>query len=252
MFFLRFLQNSFRYLRTVLLGRRSVRMVNRCPLISFTFDDFPSSALQVGGSILEKFGAKGTYYAALGLMNTRGPVGQIFSEDELRQVVSRGHELGCHTFDHCDSLKTHPNRFENSILRNREALQRLIPEASFPTLSYPLAIPRPETKRRMGKYFLGCRGAFQNINKGTADLNFLKSFFLEQCRGDLALVKSAIDRNSRAGGWLIFSTHDIAEHPTRFGCTSKFFEDVVRYAVDSGAAILPVGAAIEKIKGGEL
>ena len=62
-------------------------------------------------------------------------------------------------------------------------------------------------------------------------------------------VQNVIDRNRRLGGWLIFSTHDIEERPSRFGCTPKFFEDVVRSAVDSGATILPVAAALQHIRG---
>jgi peptidoglycan/xylan/chitin deacetylase (PgdA/CDA1 family) len=245
-----FLQNSYRRFRTTLLGRRSLRLTNQTPIISFTFDDFPRTALHTGGEILQKYGVAGTYYTALGLMDTDGPVGRLFAETDLREVVSRGHELGCHTFDHYDTLNTHPKTFEDSILRNRDALSRLLPGASFPTLSYPLSIPLPQTKRRMGKHFLGCRGGFQEINRETADLNFLKSFFLEQCGGDFDLVKHVVDQNRQAGGWLIFSTHDIADKPSRFGCTTQFFADVVRYSVDSGAVILPVGAAIEKLRRG--
>jgi peptidoglycan/xylan/chitin deacetylase (PgdA/CDA1 family) len=247
-----FLHNTYRYSRTILFARRTLRLTNRKPVISITFDDFPQSALQVGGEILEKYGVNGTFYAALGLMNTMGPVGQMFSKDDLREVASRGHELGCHTFDHYDTLKTDPQAFEDSILRNRDALNKLLPGASFPTISYPLSIPRPQTKRRMGKYFSGCRGGFQRVNSGALDLNFLKSFFLEQCRGDLGKVKDVVDLNTRVGGWLIFSTHDISKNPSRFGCTPEFFEGAVRYAVDSGATILPVGVVIEKLRTGDL
>jgi hypothetical protein len=242
------LRGHLRYCGTLLFGRRSIRLANRGPVISFTFDDFPCSALHTGGRILEKHGVAGTYYAALGLMNTDGPVGRIFSEGELHEVLARGHELGCHTFDHCNAWNTHPRAFEDSILKNREALNRLLPGASFLTLSYPLDIPRPRTKQKMEKYFLGCRGCSQKVNAGAADLNFLRAFFLEQSRGDASTVKAIIDDNARSGGWLIFATHDIAEKPSRFGCTPEFFTEVVRYAVGSGATILPVGAAVKKIR----
>jgi len=240
-----------RYCRTLLFGRRSVCMANRTPMISFTFDDFPSSALQSGGGILEEHGLAGTYYTSLGLMNTDGPVGKIFSEGELNDVVARGHELGCHTFDHCDAWNTDPTTFDASVRKNREALSRLLPGASFSTLSYPLANPRPRTKQNMEKYFEGCRGCSQKFNSGTIDLNFLRAFFLEQSRGDATAVKALIDQNCRSGGWLIFATHDVAANPTKFGCTSAFFRDIVRYAVASDATVLPVGAAVRRIQEGK-
>ena len=243
------LRGRLRYCRTLLFGRRIIRMTNRTPIISFSFDDFPSSALHSGGGILEEHGVAGTYYTALGLMNTDAPVGRIFSEHDLREVLARGHELGCHTFDHYDAWKTHPTMFEDSIRKNREALGRFLPGASFSSLSYPLSNPRPRTKQNMEKYFLGCRGCGQKTNSGAVDLNFLRAFFLERSRGDSTAVKALIDDNSRSSGWLIFATHDVAEKPTRFGCTPGFFRDIVRYAVASGAAILPVAAALKKIHG---
>jgi peptidoglycan/xylan/chitin deacetylase (PgdA/CDA1 family) len=182
-------------------------------------------------------------------MNTDAPVGRIFSEQDLHDVVARGHELGCHTFDHYDSWNTNPQTFANSTVKNRQALSRLLPEASFSTLSYPLANPRPRTKRNIEKYFPGCRGCGQKFNSGTTDLNFLRAYFLEYCRGDVRPAKELIDRNCQAGGWLIFATHDIAENPTRFGCTPGFFKEVIRHAVASGATILPVGAAVKRIHG---
>lgn len=243
------LRGRVRYYRMLLLGRRCIRMANRTPVISFTFDDFPRSALRSGGDILQEYGLAATYYAALGLMNTEAPVGRIFSEEDLREVLAGGHELGCHTFDHCHAWNTPPKVFENSILRNRQALNRLLPGASFPSLSYPRDNPRPQTKRKAGKYFLGCRGGSQTLNSGTADLNYLKTFFLEQSRGDATVVKALIDQNCRCGGWLIFATHDIAENPSRFGCTPGFFKEIVQYAVGSGATILTVTAALRKVQG---
>lgn len=243
------LRGRIRYGRTLFFSRRRMRMANRAPVISFTFDDFPRSALYMGGEILREHGLAATYYAALGLMNTEAPVGRIFSEEDLHEVVVRGHELGCHTFDHCHSWNTRPGTFEESIARNRQALDHLLPGTILPSLSYPLDIPAPATKKRMEKHFLCCRGGSQTFNSGTADLNFLRAFFLEQSHGDLAAVKSIIDRNSQFGGWLIFATHDIAENPSRFGCTPGFFRDTVRYAVDSGAAILPVAAALKSVRG---
>jgi hypothetical protein len=56
-----------------------------------------------------------------------------------------------------------------------------------------------------------------------------------------------IDRNTAAVGWLIFATHDVCEHESTWGCSPRFFEDIVRYASRSGAAVLPVGEAWEEV-----
>lgn len=230
-----------------LLFRRQFAIRPQQPLISFTFDDFPRSALFAGGSILHRRGLSGTYYAALGLTGKEAPSGQIFYEDDLATLFGQGHELGCHTFSHYDSWETETDRFENSIIENSAALNRLCPGAEFKSFSYPISLPRPLTKAKVAEYFLSCRAGGQTLNVGTADLNQLSAFFLEQSRNNIQAVKDLISRNRQSGGWLIFATHDISDNPTPFGCTPEFFEQVVAYAVNSGARIVPVVRALEEL-----
>ncbi len=239
------------YNRLVFTGfyRRPVTMRNAAPIISFTFDDFPRSAYRVGGTILKTHGFRGTYYASLGLMGTHAPVGEIFSREDLANVVADGHELGCHTFGHCDAWKTAPRLFERSIIENERRLSELLPDASFKTHSYPIAGPRPHTKRRVAKHFPCCRFGGQTYNAGVTDRYLLFAYFLEQSTHDLDSVKRMIDSNSEACGWLIFATHDVCVEPTRFGCSPRFFEEVVRYAGRSGAVVLPAGDAWDIVNG---
>jgi peptidoglycan/xylan/chitin deacetylase (PgdA/CDA1 family) len=233
---------------TRLLFRCPIEMHNSVPYISFTFDDFPRSALQVGGDILWQVGLRATYYASFGLMGTEAPPGKIFVFDDIKDLLAQGHELGCHTFAHCHSLETNPKVFEDSIIKNRSALNKLLPGAAFKSFSYPISGPRPDTKRRVGRYFGCCRGGGQTFNVGSTDLNLLKAYFLEKSRDNPSFVKEVIDRNCRARGWLIFATHDVSETPTPYGCTPSFFEDIVKYSMDSGARILPVAKALEAIR----
>jgi len=230
-----------------LLFRRLLEMRNAVPHISFTFDDFPRSALHTGGDILMRSGLRATYYVSLGLMGSDAPPGRIFVLDDIKELLAQGHELGCHTFGHCHSWETGPKMFEEAILKNRRVLDELVPGATFRSFSYPISGPRPDTKRRAEKYFCCCRGGGQTFNLGTIDLNLLKAYFLEKTRGNLGLVKDIIDRNCSARGWLIFATHDINDTPTPYGCTPSFFEYIVKYSLDSGATILPVAKALDAI-----
>lgn len=228
-------------------GRRPCRLQTDAPVISFTFDDFPRSALTNGGAILRGHGFAGTYYASLGLMGKETPTGEMFEPEDLNQLIEQGHELACHTFDHCDSWETSPAEFESSILRNQRAIAERLPGITVTSLSYPIKWPRPETKRRVANYFECSRGGGQTFNDGMVDLNYLKAFFIEQSRDNFDAIKQIIDANSRATGWLIFATHDLCDAPTRFGCTPRLFEQVVEYSAKSGAAILPVAKALKHV-----
>lgn len=244
------------------LSRRSVAVRTACPLVSFTFDDFPRTAFRDGGSILRRYGTLGTYYASLGLMGKQSPVGPICDEEDLKELAYLGHELGCHTFSHCHSWNTPPDMYKRAILENQKALRELIPGASFQTFSYPHSAPRLSVKKVAGSYFRCCRGGGlkvgrylyrhaaggQTFNSGSTDLNCLCAFFLEKSTDNPEAVKTLIDQNARARGWLIFATHDVCANPSPFGCTPDFFEQVVQWSLESGARILPVMKALEVLE----
>lgn len=213
------------------------------PIVSFTFDDFPRSAAQVGAEILQRYGARGTYYVSMGLRGTLLPAGPGFEINDLQHLECDGHELGCHTFDHCHSWKACSGNFEKSVLKNAKAVREAIPNLRFETLSYPLAYPRPSTKRRMSKHFACCRAGGESFNVGWCDANNLQAVFLEKNRDRLDAMKELIEANRRANGWLIFATHDIAESPTPFGCRPTFFDDIVKHVVECDSQILPVAKA---------
>lgn len=234
------IRNKYRRTCSRWLFKRPLSFVSDVPLISFTFDDFPRSALLVGGEILRRHGLAGTYYCSLGLMGKEAPTGTMFSREDLENALHLGHELGCHTYDHLDASETPSLIFKDSVYKNRKAFEQLFPGNSLRTLSYPLAEPRGLTKYKISETFLCCRGGGQCFNIGTLDMNCLRGFFLEQARHSPASIHEIIERNRRSNGWLIFATHDISDQPTPWGCTLKLFEEVVLSAVESGAKILPV------------
>src|SRR6202035_1848450 len=83
-----------RFQRTIArsFARRPFAINTQTPLISFTFDDFPRSALLTGGAILQSFGLAGTYYASLGLIGKETATGNMFLAEDLKLLVEQGHE----------------------------------------------------------------------------------------------------------------------------------------------------------------
>jgi peptidoglycan/xylan/chitin deacetylase (PgdA/CDA1 family) len=182
---------------------------------------------------------------AFSVRGTRG----IFCRKDFDQFLLQGHELGCHTFDHCDSWNTAPAEFEASILRNQQIVARELPTLNMRSLSYPISYPRPQTKCRVAKHFRCARFGGQIFNKGFTDLNYLKSFLIEQSRDDFAAIQGMIQANFSNRGWLIFTTHDVCASPSRFGCTPALFAKIVNSVSRSGATVLPVNEAFSAILG---
>lgn len=229
-------------------SRRDVEINLASPIISFTFDDAPRSAFRTGGDILSEFGARATYFVSLGLLDTETEVGKIASVDDLASAIDAGHELGCHTFDHCDAWFTAPSTYLASVAKNRDALKSLFPGAQFRTFAYPKSGATLAVKPALSRQFQCCRGGGQTFNAGRADLNLLNACFIDRWMNvDLDGVKSLIDANAARKGWLILATHDVADEPTRYGCTPDFLRAVAAHGKNSGAALLPVAQACDAL-----
>jgi peptidoglycan/xylan/chitin deacetylase (PgdA/CDA1 family) len=240
--------NRWRRFSVDRFGRREVMLRAATPYVSFTFDDFPRSALVAGGSILERHAARGTYFVSLQLLGGPSPSGPIASWDDLRGLLAAGHELGCHTFEHLDGRVSTAEAFERSIQANRAALTARVPDGHLPVFAYPLDGPVLSIKKAVGRHFVICRGGGQAFNAGAMDLNLLKAYFLDwRNRGNLAAVRDVIERNAAARGWLIFATHDVAADPSRYGCEPEFFDEVVRLSRQSGARVLPMSEVCKEL-----
>jgi peptidoglycan/xylan/chitin deacetylase (PgdA/CDA1 family) len=231
-----------RYARRIALKR------DAAPYVSFTFDDFPKSALVNGGNILKEYGAHGTYYVSMGLLGCDSPSGTLADADDIGALLAAWHELGCHTFDHLDGMVETTDRMLESIRANQRAVLAVAPGTVLRTFAYPINEPRIRTKQRIGDHFLCCRAGGQTYNRRRIDMNMVHSCFLDsRNRDDLPSIKRLIDESRKAGGWLVFSTHDVQEYPSRYGCTEQFFRDVVSYCASSGARILEVVRACQEM-----
>jgi peptidoglycan/xylan/chitin deacetylase (PgdA/CDA1 family) len=228
--------------------RRIVTINLPSPIISFTFDDAPKSAFMAGGAILDAQRAKATYYLSLGLLGLETEVGTIATQDDLLQAANQSHELGCHTFDHLDAWYTSTDKYMDSVWENAQALDKILPGQRFSTFAYPKSGATLSVKNPLQKQFACCRGGGQQANIGMTDLNMLKACFLDKrAKVDLDFIKNLIDYNTENRGWLIFATHDVADNHSPYGCTPKFFRDVVEYSASSGASLLTVSDACQRI-----
>lgn len=222
--------------------RREFRLPQGGPLVSFSFDDFPHSALEMGGAILKSHGMSGTYYAALGLMGKTSPqMGPYFAAKELETLLKDGHELGSHTFGHVSCRAASLSDFEADVLKGKEAVERIAGAGPSHHFAYPYGHATWRAKGMIGARFASCRGIFPGINTSPVDLNLLRANKLYSCSFDLKAISRLIRDNEEKRGWLIFYTHDLSDCPSGFGCTPAQFESVVKLVAQSRATVLPVG-----------
>lgn len=240
--------NKVRRVLTGAMSRRPFALAAARPCISFTFDDFPASASRVGGAILEEHGFAGTFYLSMGLLGRESPSGRIADAGDVQHAVRRGHEIGCHTLDHQDGTVARPADYLASIDANQDAFQGLVPGGRMASFAYPLDGPGVGVKAAVKDRFRTLRAGGQTFNTGTIDLAMLKSYFLDaRTDGEMDAVRALIDANARARGWLVFATHDVAERPSRYGCSIERFREVVDLARRSGAFVGSVAQVSDEV-----
>jgi peptidoglycan/xylan/chitin deacetylase (PgdA/CDA1 family) len=230
------------------VARRNATLPCDGPVVTFSFDDFPRTALTVGGGILKHAGACGTYYASLGLMNSVNELGPHFARNDLDSLLQAGHELGNHTFSHVSARSTSLILYRDEVLRGHRALADFLGPAVSSNFSYPFGDLTPSVKKSVGPKTQSSRGIFGGLNGPVIDLNLLAANSLYGGIEQLATAKALLDKNAQRKSWLIFYTHDVQPHPSPWGCTPSLFERVVRAALDSGARISTVAQMMTTAK----
>ena len=229
--------------------RRTAMLGDLGPIITFTFDDFPSSALTIGGEIIERFGGRATYYIAMGLMETSNNLGMQFRAIDLRSLVERGHEVASHSFSHLSARHVPVEDFLSDVEHCKSAIQEKIGAKLTNNFAYPYGEVTLAIKRQLGLRMRSCRGTYGGSNGPGVDLNLLRA---NPLYGGIAQVKEAkrlILENESRKNWLIFYSHDVACNPSPFGCTPALLEEVVSFAADHCIGIMTVADVVAELGG---
>lgn len=210
------------------------------PIVSFTFDDFPRSALTIGGEILKSHGCRGTYYAAPGLMGAVNHLGDHFQLKDLDILLGDGHELASHTFSHASSYSVSASQFAKELTKGRTKLEEMTGRQISRNFAFPYGRVTLGAKRAANEHTASSRGIFSGVNGPLVDLNLLRANSIygdESCRNQ---VGELISENTRRKGWLIFYTHDVRALPSPHGCTPALLEFAVSLSLQQGAHVAPV------------
>jgi peptidoglycan/xylan/chitin deacetylase (PgdA/CDA1 family) len=240
------------------------------PIVSFSFDDFPRTAYTAGAPILERYGMRGTYYTAMGMMNTSNPCGEQFHAEDLYALVDAGHELASHTMHHISSRAVSCWDFQNDVQEGNRALyqatgvnptnfaypfgdvtlaikSRLL-DAATPDASDSGNRPALTSQAWTSSGLASARGIVPGLNGPQVDLNLLRANGLYGDIDRALPAEKLIAANLQRKSWLIFYTHDVQPNPSPYGCTPALLEAVVACAAESGARVLTVQEALQEIR----
>jgi peptidoglycan/xylan/chitin deacetylase (PgdA/CDA1 family) len=223
---------------------KTLTLRNSAPMVSFTFDDVPASACGVGAAILEQYGARGTFYVAGGSCGGISPGGRLAAPDQLAALAAHGHEIGCHTFAHPAVSAIAQHELVADLERNHRFLHGIDGAIATRNFAYPYGDFSFRTKRYLEARFDSCRSLLRGVNQDVADLGALKTCPLENASIDRQDVSDFIARTVSSNGWLIFSSHDVASPPSRFGVTPDLLAFAAKAARDAGCRLTTIAEAL--------
>jgi len=213
------------------------------PIISFTFDDFPRSALAIAGFMLLDNGVHGTYYVSMGLMGQESGLGDMFNGDDLQMLIADGHELACHTFSHLYCPRATTGDIQQDCGRNQCAVEDAIGGYRLRNFAFPSGGITWPAKSILKSLYNSCRTVESGINHNPIDLCFLRANPLYSSR-PISETYRLIEQNREQPGWLLLYTHDVREDHSDVGCTPMYFRNILHAAVASGASIMTVAEAV--------
>jgi len=234
--------------RAALLDRRrAVRLRFDTAVASFTFDDFPRSAYETGGRLLESAGGRGTYFAVGGYAGRTIDGVEQYDADMLKAAHAGGHEIGCHTFDHRGLSGLGVAYARRSCDENLRFLHAALGEdAKITSFAYPYGDVSPSVKAEMSRRFPLCRGVRQALNDGKTDLAQISVISLERRHAARTDLKKLVAEAAARKSWIVFLTHDVSEQPSPFGTTPGMMENALGLLAAANIPILTLKNAARR------
>ncbi|MCA1456309.1 polysaccharide deacetylase family protein [Bradyrhizobium sp. BRP22] len=220
-----------------------VRLRNATPMVSFTFDDLPKSAVTTGAEMLEAHGARGTFYVSGGLVGIDSANWTSGDDDDVLSLHRRGHEIGCHTFSHRRTSDLDERSLADDIARNRRYFDLLDPSIGAETFAYPFGYGSFAHKYLLKSRFATCRSIVEGVNFGNVDLQFLRAMPLIDRQMNSDAIERALDEAQIHNGWLIFYSHDVAKRPSFYGCSPGLLNRALEVAAKRDIPALTMAEA---------
>lgn len=228
-----------------LAHRRPARVALERPMVSFSFDDAPATACEAGARALEARGLRGTYYFAAGLAGRDGPMGRFASGEDARRLHEAGHEIACHTYSHLDCGQSSRATTLEDVDRNAQSLAAW--GAGEPvSFAYPYGDVAAPAKTALSGRFKTLRALHHGLITDGADLNQAPAVGVEGEAGE-AVAGEWLDKAKARKAWLILYTHDVAEQPSQWGCTTAALERLIDRAVAEGFDVVTVAEGARRI-----
>ncbi len=199
------------------------------PMVSFTFDDLPKSAVTTGAGLLEAHGARGTFYVSGGLVGVgHAGLGERRCQPTWSRCIAaatRSAAIPSRTSAPATSTR---RRSPTKSRATATTSARSIPRSRSRPSPIPFGYGSFARKYQLKEQFQTCRSIVPGVNAGSVDLQFLRAMPLIDRHIDRDGIDRAFDEAQTNNGWLIFYGHDVADRPSPYGCSPALLQSCAR------------------------
>lgn len=233
--------------------RKCLNVSSKEKLVSFTFDDAPSSAFQNAGNLLNEKDSHATYYVAGCFAQNYNLQTARFQKEDIMKAIDQGHEIACHTFDHTHAYDGKGfNQINEDLQTNLNFLRNQFGIDKTQNFSYPFGEQTLALRKAVSKNYQSARSINSGINQGKFDRFNLKSIQLYENSKSIDEINELIEYFNQTGGWLIFYTHDVEENYSQYGCSENYFKYVLDKCLERKFKIMSIQESLEYIESNKL
>ena len=237
-------ESKTRFLQSFANNRINIQLEK--PIISFTFDDVPRTALVNGIPILDQYNIKATYYVAMGLscfQSSNNELEAYLDPDDILELHRNGHDIACHTYSHY-MLKTGTAKdLAHDADKNVRKLKALLGTTSIEHFSYPFGQVNFKEKKLLANSYKTMRSSRPGINTSKTDMHLLRATSIYNPTFEKNKLIKIIEDAERQRGWLIFYTHGVNNKPDAYSCKTEQLQWVIQQCLASSFRILPISEA---------
>ena len=196
--------------------------------------------------MLERFGARGTYFVCAGTAGQTGFIGQMGDRADILHAQANGHEIACHTYSHLDCGQADTAATARDLDRNSATFESWgvkTPE----TFAYPYGDVGSPAKRLLSERFSLARALHPGVIEGGADLAQAPAIAVEGEDGEAKALRW-MDEAVRRKAWLILFTHGVEDALPPYGCTTPSFNRLVGAAVARDFEIVTVAEGARRMR----
>jgi len=220
--------------------------------VSFACDDGRLSQYTRMAPALDKYGYGATAYLITEYLGTANKM--TYAQAKELEAYHRWEIAG-----HAYTMAAHDNGMTSLSLSALDTELRLLRDwlqqgnhKGADLFAYPLGYDNPDVVEVVSRYFVNARqivrAPYQNTD---LDQPYRMRSNSMSSSDLLATAKTWVDKTVANGTWFTITMHDIVDGAPASGTewSTADFQGLVDYVAASGAEVLPVGAALDKING---